>query len=221
PNDPKKDIMQQKITYSTEPENKAKFTAQMDKFYSVSAGIYDFIVKVLPTWRNWVKHALPYIEGPRVLEVSFGTGYLLTQYADRFETHGIDYNANMVATAKKNLARKGITSDLSRGNVESLPYEDNSFDTVVNTMAFTGYPDARKALSELHRVLKPGGKLVMVDIAYPQNGNWLGVQATKFWIAFGDLVRDMGKLFQAFNFETTGQEIGGFGSVHLYIAKKC
>jgi ubiquinone/menaquinone biosynthesis C-methylase UbiE len=212
--------VQPKITYSTEPENKTKFTTRMDKFYSVSAGVYDFIVKVLPTWKNWIEHALPNIEGPRVLEVSFGTGYLLTKYADRYETHGIDYNENMVATARKNLARKGITSDLCQGKVESLPYEDNSFDTVINTMAFTGYPDAQKALSELHRVLKRGGKLVMVDIAYPKNGNWLGVQATKCWIAFGDLVRNMDKLFQAFNFETTEKEIGGFGSVHLYIAKK-
>jgi len=212
--------MQQKITYSTEPENKAKYTTQNDKYYSVSVRVYDFLVKVLPTWKIWLGHALPFIDGPRVLEVSFGTGYLLTQYADRFETHGIDYNENMVATAKKNLVRKGITADLRQGNVESLPYEDNSFDTVVNTMAFTGYPDAQKALSELRRVLKPGGKLVMVDIAYPKNSNWLGVQATKFWIAFGDLVRDMDKLFQAFNFETTDREIGGFGSVHLFIAKK-
>jgi ubiquinone/menaquinone biosynthesis C-methylase UbiE len=212
--------MQLKITYSTEPENKAKYTTRNDKYYFVSAGVYDFLVKVLPTWKIWLGHALPFIEGPRVLEVSFGTGYLLTQYADRFETHGIDYNEKMVATAKKNLARKGITANLRQGNVESLPYEDNSFDTVVNTMAFTGYPDAQKALSELHRVLKRGGKLVMIDTAYPKDGNWLGVQATKFWIAFGDLVRDMDKLFRAFNFEITDQEIGGFGSVHLYIAKK-
>ena len=212
--------MQQKITYSTEPENKAKFTTQNDKYYSVGAGVYDLLVKILPTWKIWLGHAIPFIEGPRVLEVSFGTGYLLTQYADRFETHGIDYNEKMVATAKKNLARKGITADLRQGNVESLPYEDNSFDTVVNTMAFTGYPDAYKALSELHRVLKHGGKLVMIDTAYPKDGNWLGVQATKFWIAFGDLIRDMDKLFQAFDFEASDQEIGGFGSVHLYIAKK-
>ena len=212
--------MQPKITYSTEPENKAKYTSRNDKYYSVSAGVYDFLVKVLPTWKIWLGHALPFIDGPRVLEVSFGTGYLLTQYADRFETHGVDYNEKMVATAKKNLARKGITADLRQGNVESLPYEDNSFDTVVNTMAFTGYPDAQKALSELHRVLKRGGKLVMIDTAYPKDGNWLGVQATKFWIVFGDLIRDMDKLFQAFNFEAADQEIGGFGSVHLYIAKK-
>jgi ubiquinone/menaquinone biosynthesis C-methylase UbiE len=213
--------MQQKITYSTEPENRAKFTAHMDNFYSLSAGVYDFAVKALPTWRKWIEHALPYIEGPRVLEVSFGTGYLLTQFADRFETYGLDYNEKMVATAKKNLARKRINCDLCRGNVESLPYQDNAFDTVINTMAFSGYPDAQKALSELHRVLKRGGKVVMVDIAYPKNGNWPGVQATKFWIAFGDLVRNMDKLFQAFNFETTEREIGGFGSVHLYVAKKC
>lgn len=213
--------MQQNKPYSPEPENKAKYTAQMDKIYSASAGVYDFMVKVLPTWKNWVNHALPYIEGPRVLEVSFGTGYLLTQYADRFETHGVDYNENMAATAKNNLAQTGITAALSQGDVESLPYKDNSFDTVVNTMAFTGYPDAHRALSELHRVLKPGGRLVMVDIAYPKDSNWLGVQFTKFWMAFGDLVRDMDKLFQDFNFETSDREIGGFGSVHLFIAKKC
>ena len=193
----------------------------MNKFYSASAGIYDFVIKALPIWRNWIKHALPHIAGPRVLEVSFGTGYLLTQYADRYETYGIDYNANMVATAKKNLTHKGLTSSLQQGSVEALPYQDDSFDTVINTMAFTGYPDAHKALSELHRVLKPGGKLVMVDIDYPKNGNWPGRQATRFWIAFGDLVRDMDQLFQSFNFETTDQEIGGFGSVHLYIARKC
>jgi ubiquinone/menaquinone biosynthesis C-methylase UbiE len=208
------------FTYTADPQDKDKFTAQMDRFYSASAGMYDFIVKALPTWKNWIKQALPHIQGPRVLEVSFGTGYLLTQYADRFETYGIDYNAEMVATARKNLARKSLSADLRQGNVEVLPYGDNFFDTVVNTMAFTGYPDAQKAMSELRRVLKPGGKLVMVDIDYPKNGNWLGVQATKFWIAFGDLVRNMDELFRAFNFEATDQEIGGFGSVHLYIAIK-
>ena len=94
------------------------------------------------------------------------------------------------------------------------------FDTIVNTMAFTGYPDARKAMSELSRVLKTGGKLVMVDIAYPKDGNWKGVLATKFWIAFGDLVRDMDALFKEFDFEVRDREIGGFGSVHLYIGTK-
>ena len=38
----------------------------------------------------------------------------------------------------------------------------------------------------------------MVDIAYPKDGNWMGVQATKLWIAFGDLIRDMDALFKDF-----------------------
>jgi len=75
-------------------------------------------------------------------------------------------------------------------------------------------------MSEMHRVLKPGGKLIMVDIDYPLNRNGLGIQFTKAWIAMGDIVRDMKPLFDQFNFEYTDQEIGGFGSVHLYIAHK-
>jgi ubiquinone/menaquinone biosynthesis C-methylase UbiE len=206
--------------YSSEPKNKTKYTASMDKFYTISAGIYDFLVKATPVWKNWISQVIPHINGPRVLEVSFGTGYLLGQYAGQFETYGIEYNNKMVKIAKGNLRHLNKSSFLCQGNVESLPYPDNFFDTIINTMAFTGYPDARKALSELRRVLKPGGRLVMVDIAYPKDDNWLGVRATRFWAAFGDLIRDMDVLFSEFNFEAIDHEIGGFGSVHLYIALK-
>ena len=91
-----------------------------------------------------------------MLEVSFGTGFLLTQYANAFDTDGIDYNEKMVTVATKNLKRKGISARLQQGNVEHLPYQDDFFDCVVNTMAFSGYPDAHRAMSELRRVLKPG-----------------------------------------------------------------
>ena len=101
-----------------------------------------------------------------------------------------------------------------------MPYEDGFFDSIVNTMAFSAYPDAEKALSEIHRVLKPRGKLIMVDIDYPLKRKGFGMTITKFWIAMGDLIRDMAPLFKQFNFEYTDEEIGGFGSVHLYVAKK-
>jgi ubiquinone/menaquinone biosynthesis C-methylase UbiE len=216
----KEHSMSPTITYSTDPADKNKFTSQMDAFYSASAGIYDAMVKNLPVWKNWLSAVLPHIKGPRVLEVSFGTGYLLTQYAGDFEAYGIDYNERMVATARQNLARIGGSAELRQGDVEELPYESNCFDTVINTMAFSAYPDANKAMSEMHRVLKPGGILVMIDIAYPQDGNWLGVQLTRLWMTFGDLVRDMKPIFEASNFAYTDQEIGGFGSVHLYVARK-
>ena len=106
-----------------------------DKLYTRTARLYDLGVKVLPVWKTWLERALPYIQGQRVLEVSFGTGYLLMQYADRFETYGVDINARMVAVAKRNLENSGMRADLKQGNVEQLPYEDEYFDAVISTMA--------------------------------------------------------------------------------------
>ena len=72
--------------YSKELANKTPFTAEFDNAYTQFASIYDFAVKALPFWKTWIKQALPHIRGPHVLEVSFGTGYLLTHYAGNFET---------------------------------------------------------------------------------------------------------------------------------------
>ena len=209
-----------KHIYSAEPKDKRLYTDMFDQFYSRFARPYDWFVKLFPLWRNWLDHAIPYLQGPRVLEVSFGTGYLLTQYAGHFSTFGIDYNKDLVAIARENLRQHGVRANLQVADVEALPYADASFDTLVNTMSFTGYPDAEQALSEMHRVLKPGGRLVMIDVNYPANGAWLGTWVTQAWQYGGDIIRDMGRLFNAFGFQYTDTEIGGFGSVHLYVATR-
>ncbi len=212
--------MSNQFTYSSKPQDEKRYTEEQNQFYTKTAGFYDWAVKALPVWKTWITSVIPHIKGPRVLEASFGTGYLLMQYADRFDTFGIDYNEKMLATAKSNLGKKGITAKLEQANVESLPYENEMFDSIVSTMAFSGYPDGLKAMSELHRVLKKGGRLLLVDINYPANRNWLGMQAVKFWTSAGDLIRDMVPIFEQFDFAYTNEEIGGFGSVHLYIAEK-
>jgi ubiquinone/menaquinone biosynthesis C-methylase UbiE len=212
-------MKKQKI-YSNESALSEDFTKRNNILYSKIAKGYDILIKVLPIWNNWNSQAIPHIEGKRILEVSFGTGLLLSKYASNYETFGIDYNPKMVEIAKKNIHDKGISAQIIQGNVESLPYKSNSFDTVLNTMAFSGYPDSLKAMSELKRVLKPGGKMIIVDINFPKNMNILGMWLTKFWILLGDLIRDMGKIFNHFDLDYTDKEIGGFGSVHLYIATK-
>jgi len=205
--------------YSKEPVDNKAFTENFDRFYSRFARTYDLLVKYMPVWRKWINHAVSQIQGTCVLEVSFGTGYLLTQYADRYQVYGIDYNAAMAKTAKTNLSHKGLNAELQQADVNFLPFKENSFDTIINTMAFSGYADGKKVLAELGRVLKPDGKLVMIDINHPKDHNWLGTSLVRFWMASGDIIRDIDDLFNTSGWSFNDDEIGGFGSVHLYTAQ--
>jgi ubiquinone/menaquinone biosynthesis C-methylase UbiE len=206
--------------YSTEPVKAKQFTEQYDAFYSRFAHAYDRLVKFFPVWRNWLDNSLAWIQGPKVLEVSFGTGYLLTRYAGQFETYGIDLNQNLARVTRDNLQHSELTAHIQVANVESLPYPAAVFDSIVNTMAFTAYPDCQAAMAELTRVLKPGGRLVMIDINYPHNANKIGTLLTRGWKAGDDIIRDQPGLLKSFGFQFTDREVGGFGSVHLYVATK-
>ncbi len=207
--------------YSAEPADPRAYTVANDRLYTRFASLYDTVVKVFPVWRRWLGHALPAIQGPRVLEVSCGTGWLLTQYAGQYRTDAVDLNPALIAVARRNLVRAGVRADLRQGTVEALPYPEATFDTVVNTMAFTGYPDAAAAASELARVLKPGGRLVLIDINYPGDRNRLGTALVeRLWKPLGDLIRDVPALLSDAGLDVRDDEIGGWGSVHRYLATK-
>lgn len=206
--------------YSTEPTDKKEFSQNFDRMYGRFAKLYDLAVKTVPVWRNWIKQAIPLIHGPKVLEISFGTGYLLTQYANSFETYGIDYNWELTCTAKQNLHTKRVQASIQQADIAHLPYRTGMFNTVVNTMAFSGYPDGRQAMAEINRVLMTNGRFVLIDIDYPKEHSWLGTKMTRFWASTGDIIRDMGQLFDQSGFRYEDKEIGGFGSVHLYVATK-
>ena len=206
--------------FSNEPENGQQFSGQYDAFYSRYANIYDRLIKFFPLWRNWLDNTLPYIQGPKVLEVSFGTGYLLTRYASQYKSFAIDLNPDLARIAWGNLRQHNLSAHLQVANVEHIPYPAGEFDSVLNTMAFTAYPDAERALAEITRVLKPGGRLIILDINYPHNRNPVGTLLTNSWKAGGDIIRDLPGLLTSSGYQFTDQEVGGFGSLHLYIAAK-
>ena len=105
-------------------------------------------------------------------------------------------------------------------DVSALPFPDQCFDTVLCTMAFTAYPDGLAAMAEISRVLRSEGHFLLVDVNYPSGGGRLGMWAVRAWIAFGDIIREMAPIFEAYGFAFVDREIGGFGSVHYYIARK-
>lgn len=205
--------------YKAEPEDGPALTRKLDRGYTKYARLYDLAVKALPIWKKWLNECLPLLRGPRVLEASFGTGYLLTQYAGAFETYGIDYNWRMVETALFNLRKKGLDARLVRASIEDLPFADGYFDTILNTFAFSGYPHADKALLEMKRVLKKDGQIVLLDFDYPEDANRFGTALTQLMSNGGDIIRKMDPIFERHGFQFTKRTIGGWGSVQLYIAK--
>ncbi len=209
------------VKYTDLSKIPSNYTDKMNKEYNWMAKGYDAFMIVFPLWKKWIKKVIPYIKGKKILEVSFGSGYLMTQYATNdFDIYGIDYNEKMLEIASKKMSSNKISTKLSIANVEILPFPDNTFDTVINTMAFTGYPNGDKAMAEFKRVLKEEGKLLLVDFDYPENRNLLGYWIVKLWEKLGDIIKDINSLLSKYEFNYQDIPIGGFGSVHLFIAKK-
>ena len=68
-----------------EPDHPEIYTSSFDRIYSRFAGIYDFLVRHTSLWEAWEGPIIPLIRGPRVLEVSFGLGWLITRYAGSWD----------------------------------------------------------------------------------------------------------------------------------------
>lgn len=213
-------VSPQRLRYRDLKGSGEAYTLKMDKSYDQMAKFYNAFMAVFPLWKKWISSVMPHISGQKILEVSFGPGYLLEKCAVLYECYGLDFNETMVNLAKERLASKNLSASLIQGNVESMPYEDSSFDTVINTMAFTGYPHGGKAMDELFRVLKPGGSLLIVDFDYPEDRNLWGYGVARFIDKSGDILKDISGLLKSRNVDFERCSIGAFGSVQLYIITK-
>jgi SAM-dependent methyltransferase len=213
-------VAEHRIQYTSPPDDIEGYTGRAVRFYSKYAHFYCIFLVMFPIWKIWIGKVLPYIKGERILEVSFGSGYLMAKYARGRTVHGADISSRMVSTARAYLLRRRVHAELLRADVRCLPYEDGSFDTVVNTMSFTGYADGARALAEIHRVLKTNGNLILVDIDYPENRNIVGYIFAKIMEYGGDVLRDIRRELIESGFTVRAKAVGGFGSVKLFICKK-
>lgn len=99
----------------------------------------------------------------RVLEVAVGTGRNLPFYPPDVTLTGIELSPAMLAIAEQRAAELGREVELCEGDAQALPFEDGSFDTVVCTLSLCVIPDHGKAIAEMARVLRPGGRLLLLD----------------------------------------------------------
>jgi len=99
----------------------------------------------------------------KVLEVAIGTGLNLEAYPQDITLTGIDWSGAMLDIARSRATEVGRTATLQQADAHELPFDDTSFDTVVCTFGLCAIPDDTQAISEMTRVLRPGGRLILVD----------------------------------------------------------
>lgn len=99
----------------------------------------------------------------RVLDVGCGNGYVLSKYAkEGAEVYGIDITPTAIQLCEKRFDYFELKGDFREANAEQLPFEDNYFDCVCSMGVLHHVPNTEKAISEIFRVLKPGGRLIVM-----------------------------------------------------------
>ncbi len=115
-----------------------------------------------------IDHAAPKI-GETVVDLGSGPGKDSLHAAEAVgstgKVIGIDFSDEMLELAKENAQERGITNaEFRKGNLIDLPVEDNSVDLVISNCVIVLVPDKRKVFEEVHRILKPGGRIVESDL---------------------------------------------------------
>ncbi|MDA0788000.1 MAG: class I SAM-dependent methyltransferase [Proteobacteria bacterium] len=142
----------------------------------------------------------------RVLEVGIGSGLNLPFYAPGIAITGLDPNTELQVYARETAARARMTVDFIARSGEDIPADDNTFDTVVITWTLCSIPMPEKALAEMHRVLKPAGKLIFAEHGLapePQVSRWQH-RINPLWKAIGGgchLNRKMDTLIKGAGFD--------------------
>src|SRR5918997_1164216 len=111
-----------------------------------------------------------------VLEVAVGTGRNFTFYPQGVRLSGIDLSPAMLEIARERAEELGVDADLREGDARQLPFADASSATVVCTLSLCTIPDDRGAIAEMRRVLRPGGRLLLLDHVRASSKVWLAVQ---------------------------------------------
>jgi ubiquinone/menaquinone biosynthesis C-methylase UbiE len=134
------------------------------RYWNQHAASYDrgmrFIERrVLRDTRAWVCERAR----GRTLEVAVGTGLNLPHYPAGHELTAIDLSPKMLSHARQRAAGVGLSVDFAEGSAEELEFPDASFDSVLCTLALCSIPNDKLAVSEMIRVLRPGGRLILAD----------------------------------------------------------
>lgn len=149
------------------------------KIFDEIAGTYDFLNHLLSFgidiyWRNKIKKNLPMKNDLEVLDLATGTGDVaLTLIKDKKvkKVTGLDLSKGMVELGKKKVAAKGLSDKVALhiGDGVEIPAADETFDVATISFGIRNFPDPQRSLVNIERVLRPGGRCMIMEFSLPKN----------------------------------------------------
>jgi len=162
-------------------ETPATSNRQVQKMFSDIAPRYDLLNRLLSCGqdRYWRKRAVTRLSpqsGERFLDIATGTADVALEIIRNVpkgavQVVGMDFSEKMLELARQKIDSldKANSIQLECGSAESLPFEDNSFDGTTTAFGIRNFFDIGRSLREMHRVLKPGGRCVILEFSLPRN----------------------------------------------------
>ncbi len=151
---------------------------QVEQMFDNIARRYDFLNRFLSVGIDvyWRKKAISRLKekAPRfVLDVATGTADVAMEIHRQLKPEkiiGLDLSEQMLAIGRDKINKKKLsdTIELVKGDSENLPYPDNHFDAVTVAFGVRNFENLQKGLQEMNRVLKPGGRIVILEFSKPQ-----------------------------------------------------
>ena len=155
---------------------------QIQKMFNDISGRYDLLNHLLSlgidyTWRRKFVRQLSRYTPKQVLDVATGTGdlaILVGSLASVQQVVGIDNASNMLAIAKDKVLRNKLKENVAfrDGDAEAIPFPDGSFDAVTVAFGVRNYENLEKGLTEMRRVLRSGGVLMILEFSHPEAILW-------------------------------------------------
>ncbi|WP_346236941.1 bifunctional demethylmenaquinone methyltransferase/2-methoxy-6-polyprenyl-1,4-benzoquinol methylase UbiE [Niabella insulamsoli] len=164
------------IPFSESDKTKKEQVAEM---FDKIAGKYDFMNRFLSArtdvrWRKKAINLLKKNHPKHILDIATGTGDMAIRACKMIEgvkVTGVDISVQMLEAGKKKIARLGLGDaiDLQKGDSENLHFADAQFDAVMAAFGVRNFENLEKGLAEMHRVLRPGGQLCIIEFSRPRS----------------------------------------------------
>lgn len=151
---------------------------QVEQMFDNISEKYDLLNRILSMgidvqWRKKVVKSVQRSKPQRILDIATGTGDLAIQMAKATDAKitGFDLSAGMLEVGKKKIAKENLSEriEMIQGDAEKMPFDNDVFDVITVAFGVRNFEHLNVGLAEIHRVLKPGGKFIILEFSQPES----------------------------------------------------